>query len=312
MAKSKTYNEKRRFDETPEPKAKSFPGDVDIATATPGKSFLIHQHHARRLHYDLRLEMFNGKTPVLVSWAVPKNLPLTTGKPHLAVHVEDHPFEYGSFSGTIPAGNYGAGEVRIFDNGTYEVLEQEEGKLTFRLHGERMQGVWHLFKTAKSEDKDWLVRLRELERPEPEPLPHLDPMKATLVEEAFDDDRYIFEPKWDGVRTLAVCSWDRTVLMSRNRNDVSACYPEFAKLHERLVAIDAIVDGEIVAMQKGRPSFERLQSRINLSNPRDIERAMKVTPVTFVAFDVIYLDGRSLTSRPLEERKEILEELVVQ
>ena len=310
-SKSKTYNEKRSFNETPEPKAKSFRGDVDVGTAKPGDSFLIHQHHARRLHYDLRLEMFNGKTPVLVSWAVPKNLPLTAGKPHLAVHVEDHPFEYGSFSGSIPAGNYGAGEVRIFDNGTYEVLEQEEGKLTFRLHGKRMQGVWHLFKTSKMEEKDWLVRLREDERPEPEPLPSLDPMKATLIEEAFDDDRFIFEPKWDGVRTLAICSFDRTVLMSRNKNDVSVCYPEFEKLHDRLVCIDAIVDGEIVAMQKGRPSFERLQSRINLSNKRDIERAMKVTPVTFVAFDVLYLDGKSLLSLPIEDRKEILEALVV-
>jgi bifunctional non-homologous end joining protein LigD len=310
MAKLKTYNEKRTFDETPEPKARSFRGDVDVGRAKPGDSFLIHQHHARRLHYDLRLEMFNGKTPVLVSWAVPKNLPLTPGKPHLAVHVEDHPFEYGSFSGTIPAGNYGAGEVRIFDHGTYEVLEQEEGKLTFRLNGERMQGVWHLFQTAKGDEKDWLVRLRKLERPEPEPLPPLDPMKATLIDAAFDDDRFIFEPKWDGVRTLAVCA-DRTVLMSRNHNDVTSCYPEFEKLHDRLVCIDAIVDGEIVAMQKGRPSFERLQSRINLSNPRDIERAMKATPVTFVAFDVLYVDGRSLLSTPLEDRKEVLEQLVV-
>ncbi|MBW3595119.1 MAG: non-homologous end-joining DNA ligase [Actinobacteria bacterium] len=308
---AKTYNEKRKFEETPEPKARSFRGDVDVATATPGTTFMIHQHHARRLHYDLRLEFFNGKTPVLVSWAVPKNLPLKTGKPNLAVHVEDHPFDYGSFSGTIPAGNYGAGEVRIFDRGTYEVLEQEPGKLTIRLDGDRMKGVWHLFQTSKGEEKDWLVRLRQLERPDPDPLPPLDPMKATLIDEPFDDDAWIFEPKWDGVRTLAICDIDKTILMSRNGNEVSATYPEFEKLHDRLVCIDAIVDGEIVAMSKGRPSFERLQSRINLQNERDIQRTMKQIPTTFVAFDLLYLDGRSLLKVPIEERKELLDQLVV-
>jgi bifunctional non-homologous end joining protein LigD len=311
LANPKTYNEKRRFDETPEPKAPSFSGDVDVATARPGDTFMIHQHHARRLHFDLRLEFLNGKTPVLVSWAVPKNLPLKPGRPHLAVHVEDHPFDYGSFSGSIPAGNYGAGEVRIFDSGTYEVLEQEPGKLTIHLHGERMQGVWHLFQTKKGEEKDWLVRLRSSDRPDPDPLPPLDPMKATLIDEPFDDDRWIFEPKWDGVRTLAICDVDKTLLMSRNKNDVTSTYPEFEKLHDRLVCVDAIVDGEIVAMSKGRPSFERLQSRINLQNERDIQRMMKQIPTTFIAFDLLYLDGRSLLKVPIEERKEMLDELIV-
>ena len=310
MAK-KLYNEKRKFDETPEPPAESFSGDVDIATARAGETFMIHQHHARRLHYDLRLEFRNGKTPVLASWAVPKNLPLKPGKPHLAVHVEDHPFDYGSFSGSIPAGNYGAGEVRIFDHGTFEVLEQEAGKLTFRLNGERMKGVWHLFQTKKGEEKDWLVRIREDARPEPDPPPPIEPMKATLIDEPFDDDKWIFEPKWDGVRTLAFCDIDKTLLMSRNKNDVTGTYPEFARLHDRLVCIDAVVDGEIVAMSKGRPSFERLQSRINLQNPRDIERVAKQIPVTFIAFDLLYLDGKSLLKLPIEERKELLDELVV-
>src|SRR4029079_2735325 len=114
---SSEYNRKRRFDETPEPPA-SFAGDVDPGRATPGDTFVIHQHYATRLHWDLRLEMFNGETPVLVSWAVPKGLPLGKKQGLFAVHVEDHPFEYGSFSGSIGEGNYGAGHVRIFDNGT--------------------------------------------------------------------------------------------------------------------------------------------------------------------------------------------------
>jgi bifunctional non-homologous end joining protein LigD len=309
MAAEKTYREKRSFDKTPEPQP-AVDGDVDPGSALPGDTFVIHQHHARRLHFDLRLEMMNGEIPVLVSWAVPKNLPLKPGKPHLAVHVEDHPFSYGSFSGTIPAGQYGGGEVRIFDSGTYEVLEQEKGKLTFRLRGSRLKGVWHLFQTAKGKPTEWLVRIREDERQPNEPPPDLTPMLATLGDEAFDKPGWVFEPKWDGVRAFAICE-DSTALLSRNRNDITRTYPELEKLHERLVAIDAILDGEIVTLQNGRPSFERLQSRINLHNERDIARAAKSTPVLFMAFDLIYLDGRSLIALPLEERKELLEALVV-
>ncbi len=309
-SRPKTYGDKRSFDKTPEPAA-TFDGDVDVAAALAGETFVIHQHHATRLHFDLRLEMLNGDTPVLVSWAVPRNLPFKKGKPHLAIHVEDHPFEYGTFSGTIPKGEYGGGEVRIFDSGAYDLLEQETGKLTFVLHGNRLQGEWHMVQTKKEQSKDqWLVFLRQDLRPEPDPPPSLSPTLATLVRDPFDSDDYIFEPKWDGVRTLAVCT-DETKLLSRTGRDCTATYAELNRLHERLVCVDAIVDGEIVAMEKGRPSFERLQSRINLQNEREIARIMKLIPVTFIAFDLLYLDGKSLIDEPIERRKELLDELVV-
>lgn len=306
----KTYSEMRAFEETPEPAA-TFEGNVDPATARAGKTFVVHQHHATRLHFDLRLEMLNGDIPVLVSWAIPKNLPQKKGLKHLAIHVEDHPFDYGSFSGTIPEGNYGAGEVRIFDHGTYELHEQEPGKLTFRLEGERLKGVWHMIRTRPKGDKDeWLAFLRVNERPEPEELPVLKPMMATLVDEPFDDDDWIFEPKWDGVRAIATCA-DETMLLSRSLRDITTSYPELARLHQQIVAFEAVVDGEVVALHGGRPSFERLQSRINLANERDIERAAKAIPVTFIAYDLLYLDGRSLIALPLDERKELLQEVVV-
>jgi len=136
-------------------------------------------------------------------------------------------------------------------------------------------------------------------------------MLATAIKEPFDDDRWIFEPKWDGVRALATCSVEETMLVSRTRRDITKTYPELAKLHDRVVAVDAIVDGEIVAMDKGRPSFERLQSRINLQNPHDVARAVKEIPVTFIAYDILYMDGRSLLKVPLEERKELLEAAIV-
>jgi bifunctional non-homologous end joining protein LigD len=307
---TRDYADKRSFDATPEPAA-AVEGSVDVATAPPGPSFVVHQHHATRLHFDLRLEMRNGEVPVLVSWAIPKNLPTKTGRAHLAVHVEDHPFDYGSFEGTIPKGNYGAGEVRIFDSGTYEMLEQEPGKLTFRLHGRRLQGIYHMILPKKNEgSNDWLVFLKKQERPEPEAPPELSPMLATLAQEAFDDEAWLFEPKWDGVRALAVCS-DTTMLVSRSKKDMTAAYPELHGLHDRLVALDAIVDGEIVAFQEGRPSFEKLQSRINLQNQQDIKRAVKAIPVSYIAFDLIYLDGKSLVQEPVESRKELLEKVVV-
>lgn len=310
MARSKTYTEKRSFEDTPEPAA-SFTGDVDPGTAPAGKTFVIHQHHATRLHFDLRLEMMNGSQPVLVSWAVPKNLPIETGEKHLAVHVEDHPFEYGSFSGTIPSGNYGAGEVRIFDSGTYELLEQEPRKLTFRLLGDRMKGVWHLIQTKRNDGKDWLVWLRQSERPPNEPTPEPNPMLATLIGDAFDSDEWLFEFKWDGIRAFAVCNHE-TTLFSRNQRDITATYPELGRLHERMVAIDAMIDGEIVAMVNGRPSFEALQSRVNLQERVAITRASKTLPVMYVAFDLLYLDGRSLLATPVEDRKAMLQELVVE
>jgi len=315
VGEEKDYRDKRRFEETPEPQP-SVSGNVDPTTARPGPTFMVHQHHATRLHFDLRLEMLNGDTPVLVSWAVPKNLPQRKGERHLAVHVEDHPFEYGGFSGTIPAGNYGAGEVRIFDSGTYEVLEQEPAKLTIRLHGSRLKGVWHMIQTGARKSKpapkkdEWLVFLRENLRGELDPLPPMDPMTATLADEAFDDDRWIFEPKWDGVRALATCT-DQTLILSRSLRDITGSYPELSRIHEQLVALEAVVDGEIVTLHEGRPSFERLQSRINLTNERDIKSAMQTCPVTFIAFDLLYLDGRSLLGAPLEERKALLEAAVV-
>ncbi|HEU5002608.1 MAG TPA: non-homologous end-joining DNA ligase [Actinomycetota bacterium] len=313
-AGERDYAGKRSFDATPEPPPE-VAGNVDPATAPPGETFVIHQHFATRLHFDLRLEMRNGATPVLVSWAVPKNLPLHPGEKHLAVKVEDHPFDYGGFSGTIPAGNYGAGEVRIFDAGPYDLLEQKEGKLTFRLRGRRLQATYHLVRTkpnsgANAGKEQWLAMLREWHRPAPEPAPPPKPMLATLTAQAFDDEAWSFEPKLDGVRALGVCG-ETTQLLSRNTADITVAYPELHKVHERLVALDAILDGEIVAMEQGRPSFERLQRRMHVRNEHDIARLSKAIPVSYVVFDLLYLDGRSLVALPFDERRRLLEETVV-
>ncbi|HEU4749924.1 MAG TPA: DNA polymerase ligase N-terminal domain-containing protein, partial [Acidimicrobiia bacterium] len=202
------YESKRSFDRTPEPPTSAAGEDVDPLVAPVGPSFVIHQHYATNLHHDLRLEMLNDSGPVLVSWAVPKGVPWRPDTKVLAVRTEDHPIEYGSFSGSIPADNYGAGEVRIFDAGTYEIDDRDRKKFSFRLQGRRLNGLYHLIKTKFSEGREsWLLFMTEDYRPPPEPKPRLEPMLATLAAESFDDVAFQFEPKWDGVRALAVCDY---------------------------------------------------------------------------------------------------------
>lgn len=305
------YEAKRQFDETPEPAGASVDGDVDPLTAPTGDSFVIQQHYATRLHHDVRLEMLNGDTPVLVSWAVPKQLPRDRSEKHLAIRTEDHPFEYGTFEGTIPEGNYGAGEVRIFDRGTYEMVERTEDRITFRLDGERLRGRYHLVKTDMEDGgEQWLALLSEDMRPEAHERPPLRPMLATLTGHSFDDPAWSFEPKWDGIRALAVCD-TVTRLVSRRGNNVTDGYPELRSLHERLVALDAIVDGEIVAFEDGRPSFQRLQRRMHVRDPRRLGRLSRQIPVVFMAFDLLYLDGVDLTAETFTDRRRRLEEIVV-
>ncbi len=295
-AKLAEYERKRRFDVTPEPPPEVRPGKDEL--------FVIQKHDATRLHYDLRLE-HDG---VLASWAVPRGLPTNPEDKRLAVRTEDHPIEYGGFEGWIPEGQYGAGEVRIFDRGRYDALEWKGDKVTFRLEGGRHRGEYHLVKTRT----DWLVFLSKRSAAEqPEPPPMLAPMLAEGGHRAFDDPGWRFEPKLDGIRTLAYVATDGTRLVSRTGRDHTAIYPELDNLARFVNALSAVIDGEIVAADdRGRPSFERLQQRMNLTAPKDVERARRQAPVVLFAFDLLWLDGRDLTREPLETRRGLLEDIV--
>ena len=290
------YVRKRDFEGTPEPA----PGD--LPEGAEGNSFVIHKHRATRLHYDVRLE-HEGALP---SWAVPKGLPTVKGEKRMAVRTEDHPIEYGSFEGTIPEGHYGAGEVRIFDDGWYEPLEWTDSKVSFRLHGRRYPGLeFHFVKTRT----DWLGFLASAQSAPLIPTPlRFQPMLAEGGHEAFDDPTWWFEPKLDGIRCLADLSTGETVLRTRTGRDVTAQYPELHMIHELIDQVNAVVDGEIVAFDDdGRNSFETLQQRMNLAKPREIERARKSVPVSLVVFDLLWLDGHDTTGLKLEERRELLE-----
>jgi bifunctional non-homologous end joining protein LigD len=291
------YIKKRDFSGTPEPA----PGE----TAAGGSSFVIHKHRATRLHYDLRLE----KDGALPSWAVPRGLPIQRGDRRLAVQTEVHPLEYGSFEGTIPKGHYGAGEVRIFDAGTYDVVEWTDKKVSFKLLGRRYRGLeYHLVKTRT----DWLIFLASAQDvPLIDPPPSFSPMLAEGGHKPFDDPNWRFEPKLDGVRSLIYTDTESTRLISRTGRDQTATYPELHALHEVIHSVNCVLDGEIVATdEEGHTSFEVLQQRINLSSPADIKRARQQIPVSCVAFDILFFEGEDLTGLKLEERRERLEAAV--
>jgi DNA ligase D-like protein (predicted ligase)/DNA ligase D-like protein (predicted polymerase)/DNA ligase D-like protein (predicted 3'-phosphoesterase) len=293
----------RRREFGPQGTTEPAPGD-DVGT---GNSFVIHKHRATRLHYDVRLEKDGG----LPSWAVPKGLPTTKGDKRLAVQTEVHPLEYGSFEGTIPEGHYGAGEVRIFDDGWYEPIEWTDTKVSFRLHGRRYPGLeFHFVKTRT----DWLAFLASAQTaPAIASPPRFQPMLAEGGWTPFDDPGYWFEPKMDGIRCLAELSTGETTLRTRAGRDVTSQYPELHMLHELVNQVNAVVDGEIVAFDDdGRNSFGVLQQRMNLTNPREIDRIRRRIPVSMVAFDLLWLDGHDVTGLTLEQRRELLIDVVEQ
>jgi bifunctional non-homologous end joining protein LigD len=301
------YAAKRDFAVTPEP------AGSEPAPEGGGSRFVIQQHLATRLHHDLRLEQ--GGTAR--SWAVPKGLPEVPGLRHLAVQTEDHPLEYLTFEGTIPEGEYGAGPMRIWDSGTYEPVEWHEGKVTVRLHGGRHTGEYHLFRPSGNPPDQWLVTRRAPGAAPPPAPPAVEPMLAVPWDRPFDGDDWLFEVKWDGVRAVATTirpgfgDEPSTRLVSRQGNDVSGGYPELADLWERVLAFNAVLDGELVLLgPDGRPSFQLLQSRMHLRGDQ-AARAARRSPITYVVFDALAVDGEPLLDRPLSARLEVLRDLVV-
>jgi len=294
------YERKRDFGSTPEPTAKH------RRKKRGAPRFVVQEHSARRLHWDLRLE-HDG---VAASWAVPNGIPLDPAENRKAVHTEDHPLEYLEFEGEIPAGEYGAGTMRIWDRGTYEVEKWEEGKVVFSFSGERLSGRYALFRAGKSE-KDWMIHRIDPPAEQRDPFPEsVVPMLAKPAKLPASDQGWAVEVKWDGVRAIAYCRPGRLTLESRNLRDVTAQYPEVRRLSRQLGAVDAVLDGELVAFdESGLPSFERLQQRIHQTDKNVVRRRMKSHPVTYVIFDLLYLEGQSLLAEPYTRRRELLEGL---
>jgi bifunctional non-homologous end joining protein LigD len=294
------YERKRDFGVTEEPPPKK------RRKRKGAPRFVVQEHSARRLHWDLRLE----HEGVAASWAIPNGIPVDPEENRKAVHTEDHPLEYLDFEGEIPAGEYGAGTMRVWDRGTYEVEKWEPGKVVFSFVGERLSGRYALFRAGKS-DKDWMIHRIDPPAEARDPFPEsVVPMLAKLAQPPAKDSGWAVEVKWDGVRAIAYCQPGRLELQTRNLNDVTSQYPEVRRLARQLGSRDAVLDGELVAFDdQGRPSFERLQQRIHQTSESVVRRRMRSHPVTYVIFDLLYLEGRSLMAEPYRRRRELLESL---
>jgi bifunctional non-homologous end joining protein LigD len=286
------YRRKRDPARTPEP----FGGSASAAGAP---IFVVQKHAARRLHYDFRLE----RDGALASWAVPKGMPLEPGAKALAVHVEDHPLEYATFTGEIPAGSYGAGTVEIWDHGTYELLEEKrDGGLTVRLAGERLRGVWTLVPAhMDGKEQNWLIlRKRDEDGAAPNTTAsgaRYRPMLATLADQPPRAGEWLYEVKFDGYRALAYVRGGSCELRSRTENDLTARFRDVATAIDRATRDDAVLDGEVCALDaRGRPSFSAMQTGTGR--------------LVYYAFDCLEAQGEPLVELPLEERRARLEELV--
>ena len=293
------YEAKRDFKRTTEPAAKV----ARQGAAAP--RFVVQEHHARSLHWDFRLE----RDGVLVSWAIPKGVPVDPKTNHLAVHVEDHPLEYIDYAGEIAAGNYGAGSVSIWDHGTYETHKWSDREVMVTLAGERVEGRYVLFQTH---DKNWMIhRMDPPQDPGREAMPgRIEPMMARTAALPTPDSTWGFEFKWDGIRALAYVEGGRVRLLSRSGEDVTSRYPELHVMGRAIGSREVVLDGEVVALDEGgRPSFEEIQQRMGLSSETEIRRKMKDVPVTYMVFDLVWQDGHSLMAVPYEERRRRLADL---
>ncbi|HEY5096390.1 MAG TPA: non-homologous end-joining DNA ligase [Acidimicrobiales bacterium] len=296
-----SYRRKRDPDRTPEP----IPAVGSTRTRKNKRpTFVVQEHHASSLHWDFRLE----RDGVLASWALPKGVPMFPDQNHLAVQVEDHPLEYGSFSGTIPAGEYGGGEVSIWDHGVYDCEKWLPKEIMVVLHGQRVEGRYVLFPTK---GKNWMIHRMD---PAPEgfaPLPtHLSPMLAVADRLPPDDGRWAYEFKWDGMRVLVWVDGGRLRMVSRNDNDVTGSFPDLRGFAESLASHQALLDGELVVLgHDGKPSFSQLQHRIHAGSPASAQRLAPASPASLVVFDLLHLDGASLLDRAYDQRRSALEAL---
>lgn len=299
------YRSMRDPQRTPEP----VPPPGEVLPTGGNDTFVIQEHHASSLHWDFRLE----RDGVLVSWAVPKGLPLDPGVNRLAVPTEDHPMEYAAFEGEIAQGEYGGGRVTIWDRGTYETQKWSDREVMVVLHGSRVQGRYVLFRTG-TQGKQWMVHRMDPAPQGYEPPPErIAPMMATLRDELpADDDRWAYEMKWDGVRAVVYVDGGRPTAYSRNDLDITDSYPELRAMAEAMGSTQAVLDGELVALDDaGRPSFERLQPRMHISSAAKARSLMRLIPVTYLIFDVLHLDGRSTLQLPYRERRQLLESLAL-
>ena len=231
------YRAKRHAGKTPEP----------LKPARKRKRgdplYIVQRHSARRLHYDLRLE----RDGVLLSWALPRGVPLRGGERSLAVHVEDHPLEYADFEGDIPAGQYGAGYVELWDRGTYELVrERPDGTLTVILNGDKLKGEWALVPARlDGEERNWLI-VRAAKESAAGPPRHYEPMLPREAKRVPRGPEWAFEIAWDGVRTLAPLEGARARFEHDGGGELDErCKQLLGRMPRALRTSECVLDGVI-------------------------------------------------------------------
>jgi bifunctional non-homologous end joining protein LigD len=286
------YKAKRDFKATPEP-----------AGRKPRKKahesrFVIQQHSATRLHWDLRLE----REGVLVSWALPRGVPWNPKENHLAVHTEDHPLEYLDFHGEIPEGSYGAGNMLIWDSGTYETEEWEDRKAVVVFHGKRVEGKYALFATR---GKDWMIHRMDPPADPDHRSPPRDLRPMTATPGRLPPSRgWAFEVEWHGCRALLLNEPGLTLITDAHGSDIAAGFPEIRRIGRALGASEVVLDGVITADDE-----ESIGRRLAARSDSTVRRLARDHPASYVAFDLLWCDGQSLTDQPWKARRAQLDTL---
>jgi bifunctional non-homologous end joining protein LigD len=306
MDRLDTYRRMRDFAATPEPDGS--PPTRSPASDPDRPRFVIQQHDATRLHWDLRLE----RDGVLVSFACPRGLPWRPKDNRLAVHTEDHPLEYLEFHGSIPAGEYGGGDMVIWDRGTYEVHEFTDRKVTVSLHGERVEGRYALFPIKG--DRDWMIhRMDPPQDPDRRPLPDdLRPMTAAATGLPDEPDGWAFEIRWTGIRALLANEAGTVTLTGTDGTDLSRWFPEVRRIGRALAAIEVVLDTVLVPVDRdGRPHTDRapLDRRLTEDSDSRIRRMAEDRPAAAMAFDLLWLEGHPTSDLTYDERRTLLDEL---
>ena len=300
-----SYRKKRDFEETPEPGAEAVP-----LNAEGEARFVVQQHAATRLHWDLRLE-HDG---VLASWAVPNGIPPDPADNRLAVRTEDHPLEYLEFHGEIPKGQYGAGTMTIWDAGTFELHKWDARKVEVTFHGERLHGRYGLFVIGRDE-----ATKQGLDDPPDGPARRPGAGADARARGADDGAAGRHAPAARARMVLRGQVGRRARDRLRAARPPATGEPQPQRDHRRLsrgprassptseCTRPCSTARSSPSTSNGRPSFERLQSRMHVTSPNAVRRLMGSTPVVYAIFDLLYLDGHSLMDLPYTERRERLE-----
>jgi bifunctional non-homologous end joining protein LigD len=296
------YREIRDFEATPEPAGA--PGASGEEASAPPQ-FVVQEHHATALHWDLRLE----RDGVLASWAVPKGIPADPKANHLAVHTEDHPLEYLDFAGDIPEGNYGAGVMKIWDRGTYERHKWTDREVQVTFAGRRVQGRYVLFHT---DGRNWMIHRMDPPadptrqslptdwRPmtaEPGPLPGPDV-----------DDQWAYEILWRGARVLVTSTGGRAQVRSASGADLTGRLPEVRAIGGALGTTEVILDGAVTA-----DDLRALDRRLTDAQPSAsvVRRLSRSHPARLMVFDLLWLEGHPTIDLPYTDRRRLLADLAL-